>query len=121
LRGADVTFDDLREAVRGEEPWAIEAIDGTARAVAAAVTGVQELVHPERALLGGGFAAGIPELVGRVAEHLDGLARPGLSPLPLAPAALGGLSSLRGAVALARLIAGGSGVRENVRKWSEHE
>ncbi|MBE8517735.1 ROK family protein [Amycolatopsis sp. H6(2020)] len=121
LRGADVTFDDLREAVRGEEPWAIEAIDATARALAAAVTSVQELVHPERALLGGGFAAGIPELTGLVAGHLDALARPGLSPLPLAPAALGGLSSLRGAVALARLIAGGSGERENVTQWSKHD
>ncbi|WP_410606941.1 kanosamine kinase [Amycolatopsis sp. lyj-109] len=117
LRGADVTFDDLREAVRGEEPWALEALDVTARAVAAAVTSVQELVHPERALLGGGFAAGIPELTGLVAGHLDALVRPGLSPLPLAPAALGGLSSLRGAVALARLIAGGSGERENVTQW----
>jgi kanosamine 6-kinase len=121
LRGADVTFDDLREAVRGEEPWATEAIDATARALAAAVTGVQELVHPERALLGGGFAAGIPELVGRVAAHLPGLARPGLPPLPLAQAALGGLSSLRGAVSLARLIAGGSGERENNTRGSTHE
>ncbi|MDS0132448.1 MULTISPECIES: kanosamine kinase [unclassified Amycolatopsis] len=121
LRGADVTFDDLREAVRGEQPWAIEAIDTTARALAAAVTSVQELVHPERALLGGGFAAGFPSLTGRVAAHLGTLARPGLSPLPLAPAALGGLSSLRGAVALARLIAGGSGERENVTQWSTHD
>ncbi len=118
VRGADVTFDDLRAAVRGEVPWAIEAIDPTARALAAAVTSVQELVHPERALLGGGFAAGIPELAGLVAGHLAALARPGLPPLPLAPAALGGLSSLRGAVALARLIAGGSGEREHVTQWS---
>ncbi|MEV7091749.1 kanosamine kinase [Amycolatopsis sp. NPDC051045] len=112
LRGADVTFDDLREALSGEEPWATEAVDGTARALAAAVTGVQELVHPERVLIGGGFAAGIPELVRRVAEHLAGLARPGQSPLPSAPAKLGGLSSLRGAVSLARLNVSGKSTED---------
>jgi kanosamine 6-kinase len=105
LRGAAVTFDELRQALGGARPWAVGAVDRTARALAAAVTGVAELVHPARAVLGGGFAAGIPELVGRVAGHLAELARPGRTPLPVAPAALGGLSSLRGAVSLARLIA----------------
>ncbi len=109
LRGADATFDDLRWAWRDREPWAIDAIEGTARALAAAVTGVQELVHPERTLIGGGFAAGIPEFVGAVAGHLAGLARPGQAPVPVGPATLGGLSSLRGAVSLARLIAGRRG------------
>jgi kanosamine 6-kinase len=106
LRGAAVTFDELRPALRAGHPWAVAAIDRTCRALAAAVTGVRELVHPDRALIGGGFAAAIPEIVGLVSEHLADLARPGQSPLPVAPATLGGLSSLHGAVLLARQVAG---------------
>lgn len=105
LRGSAVTFDDLRQALCDAHPWAVRAIDRSAQALAAAVTGVDELVHPRRAVIGGGFAAGIPEIVERVSAHLAGLARPGQSPLPVEPATLGGLSSLRGAVSLARLIA----------------
>jgi len=105
LRRADVSFDALRQALRDGRPWAVRAVDRTVRALAAAVAGVQELVHPKRALIGGGFAAGLPEIVGWVAEHLAALARPGQLPLPVEAASLGGLSSLRGAVSLARMIA----------------
>nr|AXL06696.1 kanamycin kinase [uncultured bacterium] len=105
MRGAAVTFEDLRRALGRAQPWAVSAVDRTARALAAAVTGVAELVHPQRAVLGGGFAAGVPELAGRVSAHLAELARPGRPALPVDPAALGGLSSLRGAVSLARLVA----------------
>jgi kanosamine 6-kinase len=108
-RGAAVTFDDLRRGLVDGQPWAVTAVDRTCRALAAAVTSVAELVAPERALIGGGFAAGLPGLVDLVAGHLAALARPGRPALPVAPAALGGLSSLRGAVSLARLIAPGSG------------
>ncbi|MDT8909771.1 ROK family protein [Amycolatopsis sp. PS_44_ISF1] len=103
LRGAPVTFDELRQGLRDERPWAAGAVGRTARALAAAVTGVGELLHPQRFVLGGGFAAGLPELAGSVAEHLAELARPGRPALPVRPATLGGRSSLRGAVALARL------------------
>ncbi|MEU1422228.1 ROK family protein [Kitasatospora sp. NPDC005751] len=102
LRGAPVTFDELRAGLRAGQSWAVTALDRTGRALAAAAVGVAELLHPRLAVLGGGFAAGIPELVDRTAEHLAALARPGLAPLPVAPARLGGLSSLRGAVLLAR-------------------
>jgi kanosamine 6-kinase len=105
LRGAAVTFDQLRRALRDGRPWAVTAVDQTCRALAAAVTGVGELVHPERVLIGGGFAAGIGEIVRLVSGHLADLARPGQPPPPVEPATLGGLSSLRGAVSLARLIA----------------
>ncbi|HEY4023349.1 MAG TPA: ROK family protein [Pseudonocardiaceae bacterium] len=104
LRGAEVTFDELRHALRDGQLWAVTAVEQTCQALAAAVTCVQELVRPTRALIGGGFAAGIPEMVGWVSQHLDGLARAGQPPLPVEPAILGGLSSLRGAVSLARLI-----------------
>lgn len=105
LRGAPTPFEDLRGALSDGEPWAVAAVRESSRALAAAVCGVQELVHPRLVLLGGGFAAGLPELVGMVAGHLAEVARPGLPPPPVRPAALGGLSSLRGAVALARLAA----------------
>ncbi|WP_328345829.1 ROK family protein [Micromonospora sp. NBC_00421] len=105
LRGAEVTFDELGPAVRAGQPWAVTAVDRTCRALAAAVTSVQELLHPQRVLIGGGFSAGVPEIVDRMAAWLAELARPGHDPLPVAPARLGGLSSLHGAVSLARLVA----------------
>jgi kanosamine 6-kinase len=105
LRGAVTTFDELRQALHDGQPWAVAAVEQTCRALAAALVGVQELVHPRLALIGGGFAAGIPGLVGLVSDQLAELARPGQPRLPVEPAALGGLSSLRGAVLLARLIA----------------
>ncbi|GAA3537521.1 ROK family protein [Amycolatopsis ultiminotia] len=107
LRGAAVPFDELRHALSDKQSWAVTAVGQTCSALAAAVTGVQELVHPQLALIGGGFAAGLPGFVGKVSGHLAELARPGHPPLPVRPATLGGLSSLRGAVALARSIASG--------------
>jgi kanosamine 6-kinase len=108
LRGAPTTSADLRPALRDGEAWAVAAVDRTCRALAAAVAGVRELVHPQRVVLGGGFVAGVPEVVERVSSCLAELSRPGLTPLVVAPAVLGGLSSLRGAVSLARMIAGHS-------------
>ncbi|MFE3554451.1 ROK family protein [Streptomyces sp. NPDC059193] len=105
LRGAPASFEDVRRGLDGEEPWAVTALERTSRALAAAVSGVQELVQPKLVLIGGGFAAGIPGLVGTVSGHLAELARPGRPAPPVEPAALGGLSSLRGAVSLARLVA----------------
>nr|AXL05677.1 ROK family protein [uncultured bacterium] len=105
LRGADVSFDALRQALRDGLPWAVGAVDATARSLAVAMTTVGELVHPRHALIGGGFAAGVGGLVGLVSDHLAELARPGHPPLPVAAATLNGLSSLRGAVSLARMIA----------------
>ncbi|MFJ9034707.1 ROK family protein [Streptomyces sp. NPDC102274] len=105
LRGTKATFEELRQAMCDGHLWAVAAVEQTCRALAAAVAGVQELVHPRLVLIGGGFATGIPGLAGLVSDHLAELARPGQLPLPVQPAALGGLSSLRGAVSLARLIA----------------
>ncbi|MFB0619041.1 ROK family protein [Streptomyces sp. AGS-58] len=104
LRGRPVTFDALRDGLSDHLPWAEAALDRTARALATAIAGVGELVRPERALLGGGFAAGIPALLDTVAAHLTALGRPGHPTPPLTPARLGGLSSLRGALLLARRL-----------------
>ncbi|MEV6171992.1 ROK family protein [Streptomyces sp. NPDC051954] len=104
LRGSDVDFDALRQAWCDGQPWAVAALRRTCRALAAAAVSVQELVHPQLLLLGGGFAIGIPGLDTLVSAELDRLARPGQPQLRVEPASLGALSSLRGAVELARLI-----------------
>jgi kanosamine 6-kinase len=104
LRGARVTFDELRNATENGDAWALWAVEHTCRALATAVAGLNELLHPQLTLIGGGFAAGIPRFVESVSDHVLRLARPGHGGAPVRPALLGGLSSLRGAVRLARLI-----------------
>ncbi|MDN3028511.1 ROK family protein [Streptomyces sp. S.PB5] len=104
LRGSEVGYDVLRQGWCDGEPWAIAALWRTGRAVAAAAVGVQELLHPRLLLIGGGFASGVPGLPTLVADQLAELARPGMPQLEVGPAALGALSSLRGAVALARQL-----------------
>lgn len=53
-------------------------------------------------MIGGGFADGLPGFVERVERHARGLVRPGGPQPRIAAARLGGLSSLDGAVLLAR-------------------
>lgn len=80
------------------------AVDATCVALATAIMGVTELLHPDLVVLGGGFTAGIDHLVERTVTHLEPLSRPGRPAPPVAAARLGGLSSLRGAVLLARTV-----------------
>jgi kanosamine 6-kinase len=98
----EVTYEELRAGWLGDAGWARAAVMTTARALAAAVVNLTELVRPSVVILGGGFADGLAGLAGAVAEHATALARPGHPPAPVRPAALGGLSSLSGAVLLAR-------------------
>ncbi|MED7954525.1 ROK family protein [Kitasatospora sp. NPDC058201] len=102
LRGAPVGFAELRAALAGGEPWAEEAVEETCSALAAAAVSLAELFHPELTVVGGGFADGLPGFAARVEAHAAALARPGGPAPAIRPAALGGLSSLHGAVALAR-------------------
>ncbi|MEU9605858.1 ROK family protein [Streptomyces sp. NPDC048057] len=104
-RGSEASFDDLVAAWGDGRPWAVTALHRTCRALAAAAVGVQELVRPRLVRVGGGFASGVPGFVELVADHVTELGRPGLPPLPVEHALLGGLSSLHGAVSLARLVA----------------
>ncbi|MFD3992825.1 ROK family protein [Streptomyces sp. NPDC058583] len=104
LRGGEVGFEALRAGVVQGAPWAVAAVDEAGEALAAAVVGVHELLHPRLTLVGGGFAEGIPGFVDGVARHVSRLVRPGGPNSPVRPAALGGLSSLRGACALARSL-----------------
>ncbi|MEU6992305.1 ROK family protein [Streptomyces sp. NPDC046465] len=101
-RGARVGFEELRAGVAAGAPWAAGAVDETAAALAAAVVGVSELLHPRLTLVGGGFADRMPGLVDAVAGHVSRLTRPGGPVAPVRAATLGGLSSLRGACVLAR-------------------
>ncbi|MCX4761549.1 ROK family protein [Streptomyces sp. NBC_01275] len=102
LRGRPVDFAELTAAVRAGEPWATSAVDVGAGALAAAAVGVAELARPELIVVGGGFGIGVPGFVESVAARVRELARPGVPPVPVTPAELGGLSSLYGALHLAR-------------------
>ncbi|WP_225829855.1 ROK family protein [Streptomyces sp. NK08204] len=104
LRGAGTTYGRLRAGLADQEPWAVQAVDRTCHRIALAITGVRELLHPGLVVVGGGFAAGLPGFVDTVAHHLDALARPGVPAPPVQASCRGGLASLYGAVALARLL-----------------
>ncbi|XVQ06664.1 ROK family protein [Spirillospora sp. CA-255316] len=101
LRGAAVSFAELREGLLTGARWAAASLERTWDVLAAAVTGLGEIFHPDVAVVGGGFAAGLPGFTGAVAERTAELARPGFPVIPVRQAELGGLSSLHGAVLLA--------------------
>jgi kanosamine 6-kinase len=103
-RRAEVGFAELRDGLRQDAAWAHEAVRPAVTALAAAVVSLGELVDPAVAVLGGGFAAGLPGFVGLVEQEVARLARPGRPVPAVRAAALGGLSSLYGAVALARSL-----------------
>ncbi|WP_222723638.1 ROK family protein [Streptomyces sp. t39] len=104
--GREVTFGELRQAWTQGEAWAVAPVTDGAMAVAAAAVSLAELVHPRLVTIGGGFADGMPGYVEEVARWTRELGRtPGPDPA-VRPAALGGLSSLDGAVLLARAAAG---------------
>ncbi|MFE2727640.1 ROK family protein [Kitasatospora sp. NPDC059327] len=102
-----VAYDALRQGWSAKEAWAVDTVREGCAALAAAVTGLCELAHPEAVVIGGGFADGLPGFAAAVGEEAALLARPGQAAVPVRPAALGGLSSLRGAVLLARAAVGG--------------
>jgi kanosamine 6-kinase len=102
LRGGEVTYAELRAALRELQPWAVAAVQESCAALAAALVSLDELVHPQQISIGGGFAAGLPGFVSEVSRHAADLVRAGQQPLPLRAAAFGGLASLHGAVLLAR-------------------
>ena len=101
-RGRDVSFDDLQAGLRDGRPWAVEAIHASCAALAATVVSLSELLDPAVAIVGGGFADGLPGFVPLVGHTARLTARCGRPPPVVRAAALGGLSSLHGAVALAR-------------------
>jgi kanosamine 6-kinase len=105
LRGSPVSYPDLAAAWQAGDRWAAEAVAEACDALAVAAVGVGELVHPSLVLIGGGFPAGLPGYVEVVAQRVAQWTRPGHPPAVVGPAVLGGLSSLYGAVLLARDLA----------------
>ncbi|MFB4301795.1 ROK family protein [Actinomadura sp. NTSP31] len=101
LRGASVSFAELRAGLADGAGWTTSALEPAWDALATAVTGLGELLHPEIAVIGGGVAAGLPGFTEAVAERVAGYARAGYAPPPVRPAELGALSSLHGALLLA--------------------
>ncbi|MGB2571545.1 ROK family protein [Micromonospora citrea] len=101
-RGGEVSFDDLRAGLRDGRPWAVAAVHASCAALAAAVVSLGELLAPAVAIVGGGFADGLPGFVPLVGHTARLAARPGRPAPVVRAAALGGLSSLHGAVQLAR-------------------
>nr|WP_243725779.1 ROK family protein [Actinomadura rubrisoli] len=102
LLGGPVRYEELRDALAAGTSWAVAAVEEGCAALAAAAVGAAELVRPDAVVIGGGFADGLPGFVPRVAAHARRLARAGAPAPPLERARLGGLSSLHGAVLLAR-------------------
>lgn len=108
LRGSPVPFAGLRDGLADGARWAAAALEPAWDALAAAVTGLGELLRPEIAVIGGGVAAGLPGFTEAVAERVAGYARPGYAVPSVRPAALGALSSLHGALLLAEREEAGS-------------
>lgn len=104
LRGTEVVYQELRQGLLADEEWAVQSVDRSCHRLAVAITGVQELLRPDLVVVGGGFAAGLPGFTGTVARHVNALARPGVPPPKVRASHLGGLSTLHGAVVLARLV-----------------
>ncbi|WP_027343056.1 ROK family protein [Hamadaea tsunoensis] len=100
-RGGEVSYEELQGNL--DEPWAVRALDEACEAVAIAVVSLSEVLRPSVAIIGGGFAAGLPGFAHRVATKAAAWNRPGHPAPPIEPALLGGLSSLHGAVLLAAL------------------
>ncbi|SCL14197.1 kanosamine 6-kinase [Micromonospora nigra] len=107
-RGREVTFDDLRTGLRDGRPWAVDAVHDSGVALATAVVSLGELLAPTTAVLGGGFASGLPGFVDLVGQAARRAGRPGRPAPVVQAAALGGLSSLHGALWLARDLATGT-------------
>ena len=104
LRGGPVDHHRLRAGLDDGRPWAVAAIRPACAALAAAVVSLGELLAADLAIVGGGFATGLPGFVPLVGDLAVG--RPGRPAPRVVAAALGGLSSLHGALHLARDLAG---------------
>nr|WP_228005073.1 ROK family protein [Amycolatopsis sp. YIM 10] len=101
ILGHEPEFAEFSQAYRDACGWAMAAVQESCAALAAAAVGIAELAHPSRVLIGGGFAAALPGFAAEVDAQAKTLVRPGKQAVPIQAAALGGLSSLHGALLLA--------------------
>ncbi|MGC7095458.1 ROK family protein [Amycolatopsis lurida] len=101
ILGHEPEFTEFAQAYRDACGWAMAAVQESCAALAAAAVGIAELAHPSRVLIGGGFAAALPGFAAEVDAQAKTLVRSGKPVVPIQAAALGGLSSLHGALLLA--------------------
>jgi kanosamine 6-kinase len=104
--GSKVDFAELVRGWSDGETWAVDAVTASCEALAVATISINEMLHPEAVVIGGGFAAGLPGFAAAVRRCAQPWARQGHPPPAILAARLGGLSSLYGAVELARIAAG---------------
>jgi kanosamine 6-kinase len=102
LRGSPVSMAELRDGLTGDAPWAQSAVRETAAALATTVVNLSELLGLRLIRIGGGFAHQLAGLVPTVIGEADRLDRLAHAHAAIEPAAFGGLSSLAGALLLAR-------------------
>lgn len=101
-RDASVSYEELCDGWRGRLEWAVGAVDEGCAALGAAIVSASELLHPAAVIVGGGFPVGLPGFTHLVARHAQRLSRPGHPAPAHHEARLGPLSSLHGALHLAR-------------------
>jgi len=102
MRGGTVSFAELKLALLEASDWARAAVTETCAALAAAVVSLDELIHPDRFVIGGGFAAELADFIPLVAGQTAELVRAGQAVPVVTESTLGGLASLHGAELLAR-------------------
>lgn len=102
MRGSTVSFGELKLALLEAREWATAAVTETCAALATAIVSLDELIHPDRFVIGGGFAVELLGLAALVSAQTARLVRAGQPIPPVTESMLGGLASLRGAELLAR-------------------
>ncbi len=96
-----VSAAELSDGFDRRDSWAVSALTESARALAAVVVNLGELLGVERVRIGGGFGASVACLIPAVAGEAARLGRPGHPQPGIEAAVLGADSSLHGALLLA--------------------
>jgi glucokinase len=88
-------------AAEAGDAFAARLLDDEARAVGLGLASLVHVLNPERIVLGGGLALGLPRIAGQIAGFMEEQLKPGFGATPVVLAELGGHSCLVGAAALA--------------------
>lgn len=100
-RGSPVTVAELADGFARRERWAVSAVTESARALAAVVVNLGELLRVRLVRIGGGFAASLECLIPEIRAEAARLGRPGHPTAGIEAAVFGSDSSLYGALLLA--------------------
>jgi kanosamine 6-kinase len=99
--GCTVSVNELADGFAYGEDWAVMTVTQSARALAAAVVNLGELLRIGMVRIGGGFASSLKCLIPAVVAEAAALGRPGHPLADIQAAVLGPNSSLYGALLLA--------------------